>query len=118
MTEGVTSFWDDEDTQSFLTAIVSLESMSEARMFLRDLLTEPEIKELAKRWKAARMLNEGVPYTRIERETGLSSATIARVSKWLREGLGGYRMMLEKVAALDGASSPDSPSTPHHKDHS
>jgi TrpR-related protein YerC/YecD len=78
-------------------AIVSLETLDECRRFLRDLLTETEIKEFAERWKVARMLAAGIPYTHIEEETGLSSRTIARVHKWLKEGKGGYAMMLKRM---------------------
>lgn len=86
-----------KDIDELYNAIVRLESIDECRRFLRDLLTETEIKEFAERWKVARMLSQGVPYTTIEEETGLSSRTIARVHKWLKEGKGGYTMMLKRL---------------------
>jgi uncharacterized protein YerC len=46
------------------------------------------------------MLWQGVPYTSIEEETGLSSRTIARVHKWLKRGKGGYIMMLRRLDVL------------------
>ncbi|MBN1397793.1 MAG: hypothetical protein JXA06_07165 [Bacteroidetes bacterium] len=79
------------------TAILRLESLDECRRFFRDLLTEYEIKEFVKRWKAARMLANGIPYTQIEEETGLSTRTIARVGRWLKRGKGGYAMMLKRT---------------------
>ncbi len=79
------------------TAILRLESLDECRRFFRDLLTEYEIKEFVKRWKAARMLANGIPYTQIEAETGLSTRTIARVGRWLKRGKGGYAMMLKRT---------------------
>jgi TrpR-related protein YerC/YecD len=78
--------------------ILQLESLEECRKFFRDLLTEYEINEFVERWKAARMLAEGIPYTQIEAETGLSTRTIARVGRWLKRGKGGYAMMLKKSA--------------------
>ena len=42
------------------------------------------------------MLNQKIPYSVIEKETGLSSTTVARVSKWLNKGMGGYKLMLRK----------------------
>jgi TrpR-related protein YerC/YecD len=87
-----------KDIDELYNAIVRLESLEECRRFFRDLLTETEIKEFAERWKVARMLSQGVPYTTIEEETGLSSRTIARVHKWLKEGKGGYTMMLKRLA--------------------
>ena len=90
--------WEDKNLESLIKTIVSLQSEEEAQMFLRDLMTEAELKEFGRRWKAACMLHKKIPYTTIEKETGLSSATIARVSKWLQEGSGGYRMMLERCS--------------------
>ena len=85
------------DIDALYEAITRLEDLEECRKFFRDLLTEAEMRELAERWKVARMLWEGIPYTAIEKETGLSSRTIARVHKWLKKGKGGYLMMLRRL---------------------
>ena len=84
------------DIESLYEAILSLEDMGEAKMFFRDLLTDREIEELAERWKAARLLAEGVPYTQIVERTGLSSTTVARVARWVKQGAGGYRLALKR----------------------
>ena len=86
-----------KEIDDLYTAILRLESLDECRRFFRDLLTEYEIKEFVKRWKAARLLADGVPYTQIEEETGLSTRTIARVGRWLKRGKGGYAMMLRRT---------------------
>ncbi len=86
-----------KDTKSLYKAILSLKNEKEADKFLRDLLTEAEISEFANRWKAARMLDEKVQYEIIVRETGMSSTTIARISKWLNNGMGGYKLMLKRM---------------------
>jgi TrpR-related protein YerC/YecD len=85
------------DIDDLYATINRLESLEECRKFFRDLLTETEIREFAERWKVARMLWQGIPYTTIEEETGLSSRTIARVHKWLKQGKGGYLMMLRRL---------------------
>jgi len=85
------------DILALYQAIVLLENESEADKFFRDLLTEAEIKEFVNRWKAAKMLDRKESYEVIVKETGLSSATIARVSKWLIKGKGGYRLMLKRL---------------------
>ena len=85
------------DIDDLYVAITRLESLQECRRFFRDLLTETEIREFSERWKAARMLSRGIPYTAIEKETGLSSRTIARVHKWLKQGAGGYAMMVKRL---------------------
>ncbi len=88
------------DIDDLYLAITRLENLEECRRFFRDLLTETEIKEFAERWKVARMLSQGISYTAIEEETGLSSRTIARVHKWLKQGKGGYVMMLRRFENL------------------
>jgi TrpR-related protein YerC/YecD len=87
-----------KEIDDLYTAILQLESLDECRRFFGDLLTEYEIKEFVERWKAARMLAEGIPYTQIEAETGLSTRTIARVGRWLKKGKGGYALMLKRTA--------------------
>lgn len=79
-------------------AILSLKTEDECKRFLRDLLTESEIKEFSNRWKVAQMLSKNVPYEQIAKETGMSSTTIARVKKWLTKGKGGYRLVLKRFA--------------------
>lgn len=79
-------------------AILTLETEAECKKFLEDLLTKAEIKEFTNRWKVAQMLNKKISYEKIERETGMSSTTIARISKWLHNGKGGYRLVIEKLS--------------------
>ncbi|MEK7158019.1 MAG: YerC/YecD family TrpR-related protein [Patescibacteria group bacterium] len=89
--------WTSKDKTRLIQAILALETESEARRFLRDLMTENEIEEFAKRLKAAAMLAEGASYVAIEKDTGLSSTTIARVAKWLNGKAGGYRAVINKL---------------------
>ena len=89
--------WITEDVDELLMAVHHLDNLQELRAFFRDLLTQKELEEFANRWKVARMLDSGVKYTKIEEVTGVSSATIARVNKWLEHGMGGYRLMLDKM---------------------
>lgn len=90
--------WDNEKTKDLAKALLALKSTKETKAFLRDLLTEKELLEFGNRWKAARMLDDKIPYTQIVKETGLSSTTVARISKWLKGGMGGYRSMLKKIS--------------------
>lgn len=87
----------DNKTKKLYQAILSLETEQEAQKFFRDLLTEPEIKEFAARWQVAQMLDQKIQYQVIEKETGMSSTTIARISKWLNNGMGGYKLMLKRL---------------------
>jgi TrpR-related protein YerC/YecD len=80
-----------------IEAILALQDRNEAKKFFRDLLTESELIEFGNRWKAAKMLSEKVLYTKIVKETGLSSTTVARVSDWLNKGMGGYQIILKRT---------------------
>lgn len=88
--------WDNQNTNELITALLALKTAPQARAFLRDLMTEAELIEFGNRWKAARMLAAGKIYTDINKTTGLSSRTIARISKWLNDGMGGYQAMLPR----------------------
>ena len=77
--------------------LLSLKTIDECKLFLRDLLTEPEIQEFSNRWQVVKMLDKKVPYETITKETGTSSTTIARIQKWLNGTLGGYRFMLSRM---------------------
>jgi TrpR-related protein YerC/YecD len=87
----------DRTTKKLFKAILALKTEDECKKFLRDLLTEAEIKEFANRWKVAQMLDKKIPYEDISTETGMSSTTIARISKWLTNGMGGYKFMLKRI---------------------
>ena len=89
--------WDNRKTEDLIKVILSLKNTKEAKRFFRDLLTEQEIIELGKRWQAAQMLNKKIPYSKVEKETGLSSTTVARVSKWLNKGKKGYKLALKRL---------------------
>lgn len=89
--------WKTEEKERLVEAILSLKDASQAERFLRDLLTEGEIEEFAKRLQTAEMLVAKIPYSTIERETGFSSTTVARVSKWLNSGMGGYKEIISKL---------------------
>ena len=89
--------WNDPKYTQLIEAILSLKKSNEVRSFLRDLMTETEINEFSNRLETAKMLSQKVPYVTIEKMTGLSSTTIARVSKWLNGTEGGYRNILSKL---------------------
>ncbi len=89
--------WKNGENQRLIQAILALKTKGEAKRFLRDLMTEKEIIEFAKRLQAAEMLTQKIPYSVIEQKTGLSSTTVARVAKWLNGKEGGYRIIISKL---------------------
>ncbi len=89
--------WNTKEKRELVEAILSLQNKDETERFLRDLLTKQEIDEFSKRLDAATMLSKDVQYNAIIEKTGLSSTTIARISKWLKGPLGGYRLVLNNL---------------------
>lgn len=79
-------------------AFLKLRNKEEVSAFLQDILTNSEQEIFSLRWRVAKMLDEGIPYTQIERETGASSATIAKVSEYLKYGYNGYRFALDRLS--------------------
>lgn len=88
--------WNTHKTDQLCDAILQLRSKEELNRFLRDLMTEEEIMECTQRWQVAQMLYDGVSYQKIQKQTGLSSTTVARISLWLQKGAGGYRLVLDR----------------------
>ena len=85
------------DVNNLFRAILSLENIGECYELFEDLCTIAEIKEMAKRFKAARMLADGAKYTEISETTGLSTATISHVNRCLKYGSDGYVKLLSRV---------------------
>ena len=89
--------WKDKNKQQLITSLLELQTRDEAQRFLRDLMTESEIEEFSKRFEAAQLLTQNVPYSQIIIKTGLSSTTVARVSKWLKGDLEGYKTIINRL---------------------
>ena len=89
--------WNEKKNKQLVEAILALKTADETERFLRDLMTEKEILELSNRLEAASLLTKDVQYNAITENTGLSSTTIARISKWLNGPLGGYRLIISRI---------------------
>lgn len=87
----------NSDVDALFEAILSLQSIEECYAFFEDACTIKEILDISQRLKAARMLSEGACYADISRETGMSTATISRVSKCLDYGAGGYKTVIGRL---------------------
>ena len=87
----------DDKTDFLFKAMLALETEEECYNFFEDLCTVSELKEMSKRFYAAKLLNDNRIYNDIADETGLSTATISRVNRCLKYGKDGYAMMLKRV---------------------
>ena len=79
-------------------ALCALCTAAEARALLADLCTPAEVHSLAERWHVARLLDAGeLTYRGIHDATGVSTTTIVRVARFLKqEENRGYRLLLDR----------------------
>jgi TrpR-related protein YerC/YecD len=80
-------------------ALLTAGNREDMRRLLRDLCTPAEIRTLAERWHVARLLAEtNLPYREIHERTGVSTTTIVRVGRFLRqEPNQGYRRAIDRL---------------------
>lgn len=90
------------EVDDLLRVLAALDDEDTIFSLLEDLFTIREIKETSQRLAVARLLDQGKSYAAIEDATGASATTIARVSKCLSYGTGGYNAALN---VLDDAQS-------------
>ena len=88
-------------TDKLFSAISSLTTPEQCRLFFEDLCTIAEIQEMSRRLLAAKLLREDKVYNEIAAQTGLSTATISRVNRCLKYGSDGYLSALEKLDRQD-----------------
>ena len=86
----IKSVWTNKKTRQLSYVLSKISNEKTIQNFLRDVMTEKEIIEIASRLQAAKMLNEKINYEAVIAKTNLSSRTVARISKWLKNGCKGY----------------------------
>lgn len=89
--------WHSKETDDLIKAITELNTKEECYTFFEDVCTIKEIIEIAQRLRVAKLLDSGLSYQAISKETGASTATISRVSKCLEYGNGGYRAAIQRL---------------------
>jgi len=94
---GITPRQEALTERSLYAAIAALESVDECRNFFRDLCTPAELQALADRWAVVGLLQAGLPYREIHKQTGVSLTTIGRVARYLVNGNGGYSLIAERL---------------------
>ena len=87
----------DENVTYLIRGSLTLHTPQECMRFFEDLCTASELQEMSRRLQAARMLKDGLSYSRISKETGLSTATISRVNRCLQYGDDGYMTVLNRM---------------------
>ena len=90
-------------TDQLCDALLTPKSRDEMRRLLQDLCTPAELRALAERWHVARLLDgTNLSYRDIHEGTGVSTTTIVRVGRFLRqEPHQGYRRAIDTLEATD-----------------
>ena len=78
-------------------AIKTLDGFEEYRSFFLDILTPAEFQAIKDRWTVAALLYEGYTYREINKISGVSITTVARVARFISNGSGGYQLALERI---------------------
>jgi TrpR-related protein YerC/YecD len=94
---------DAED--ALFEAIISLRTATECRNFFKDLCTPAELQALVDRWQVVEYLEKELPYRKIHDLTGVSVTTIGRVARFLSDGFGGYRTVIDRNRHSDAQTS-------------
>ena len=84
-------------------ALLTPQTPDEMARLLSDLCTPAEVRTLAERWHVAQLLEKGkLSYREIHDATGVSTTTIVRVARFLKqEPHQAYRMAMDRIGGRD-----------------
>src|SRR5579872_3578619 len=87
----------EQKSPDLLDVFLSFKNKDELKAFFRDLMSERDLREFAMRWEVAKKLDAGIPFAEIQEEAGQSFSTITKINRWLKEGCGGYKIMIDRM---------------------
>ena len=90
--------WYNEDVRELFDAVLTLKTQEECFAFFSDICTVTEIQSISQRLRVAELLRQGMSYNAITAKTGVSAATISRVSRCMEYGEGGYDLAIKRMA--------------------
>jgi len=73
----------------------TIDTPTDCKNLLKDLLTDSELRMIQNRWRVARFLDEGKSIREIASEAGVGTDTVERIAKKLSSGVGGLQKALE-----------------------
>jgi TrpR-related protein YerC/YecD len=93
----------DALAQDLCTALLAPKDKEEMCRLLSDLCTPAEVRTMAERWHVARLLDgTSLSYREIHDATGVSTTTIVRVARFLRQEKHlGYRLAIDASESSD-----------------
>ena len=78
----------NEHLKKLYEVFASLSSPADIEEFLKDLCSINELKQMACRLHVARLLKQGKTYIEVTDQTSVSSVTLSRISRCLKNGKG------------------------------
>lgn len=88
---------ESDQVNQLCQAFLQVENAEECYKFLEDICTIKEVQAIAQRLEVAKLLKQEKTYIEIEKETGASTATISRINRSLNYGVGGYKIVFERM---------------------
>ena len=85
-----------ENMDELFSLVAKINDASDVEKLFLDLCTFTEVEQMATRLKCAKLLKSGLTYTQVMEEANISSATLARVSRCVSHGSGGYNSVIDK----------------------
>ena len=92
--------WNRQETNELFAAVLKLKNIDECRRFFRDLCTPDELVDMSDRFQVVKMLARDLDYRDIAGRLNMSTATVVRVAHWLKQGMGGYKLILSRLDLL------------------
>ena len=77
----------------FFIDLGKLQGKENVEKVLRDLLSPEEIRDIARRYLAAKLLSSGETYLTIQAKTDMSPPTIQKVNFKRKHGYGGFQLL-------------------------
>ncbi len=85
-----------QSSDELFEIIASLKDANQVKEFMTDLCSSGEITAFSQRLEAAKLLMEGKTYEQVISATDISSTTLSRVSKCVKNGEG-YKKVLPLI---------------------
>lgn len=82
--------------KELIDILVSIKDPKRMSLFLSDILSHAELKDVVSRLQIVKMLDKGVSQRDIAKKLGISIAKVTRGSRVLKYGKGGFAPFLKK----------------------
>ncbi len=82
--------------KELISLLTSIKDTKKMGLFLSDILSHSEFKDVVSRWQIVKMLNQGMSQREIAKKLGISIAKVTRGSRVLKYGKGGFAPFLKR----------------------